>query len=552
MRFNTSAFLVLVAFAALHANSALAEKAKEDVTEAENYVEILTKSNFSDAVKESDKVSLIKFYAPWCGHCKAMKPHFEAAALELKDSKVRFAEVDCTAESELCQEHGVQGYPTLKVFRESGVGEYRGGRQTSDFVTYMKKQLLPDITLVTADDIEKFKDSDKVVVIAHFASEDDDDYKNFKKVAAELRDSIVFGATFDKKVAKKVGIKKAPSVTVFQQFDDGRVDFEEKEFSKDALESFVTSNSIPLLNELGPENFMTYIESGKPLAYLFVTDDKQREDLGNKLRPVAKEFKGKVSFVFIDANQFGEHASTLNLKQEWPAFAIQEPTSQFKFPFSQEKEIDGESIQEFVQSYVDGKIQPSIKSEPIPETNDEDVKVVVADNFDDLVLDKKKDVLIMFHAPWCGHCKKLKPTYEALAAKYSTHGDKLVIAKMDATANDVPPSANFTVEGFPTIKLIKAETNEVVEYEGDRSEDSFIEFLDKHSHHKVEPVKKADKKDGEDEEEEEETTASDETAAKKTKEETKEKKTKETESKKKEEEEEKAAESEDEPERDEL
>jgi protein disulfide-isomerase A1 len=75
----------------------------------------------------------------------------------------------------------------------------------------------------------------------------------------------------------------------------------------------------------------------------------------------------------------------------------------------------------------------------------------------------------------------LEPTYEALAAQYSTHGDKLIIAKMDATANDVPPSANFTVEGFPTIKLIKAETNEVVEYEGDRTEESFIEFIEKHS-----------------------------------------------------------------------
>ncbi|RKP22750.1 thioredoxin-like domain-containing protein, partial [Syncephalis pseudoplumigaleata] len=439
MRFSPSAFLALVAFAALTADGVLAKKkADEDVADAENRVAILGKDNFTETVEGGSKATLVKFYAPWCTHCKAMAPEFVAAAAELKDDNVRLAEVDCTAEAELCQEHGVQGYPTLKVFRESGTGEYRGGRKASDFVAYMKKQLLPDVTLLKADDIETFKDSDKVVVVAHFASEDDDGYKQYKKVAGELRDSTVFGATFDKKVAKKVDIKKAPSVTVFQQFDDGRVDFAEDEFTQDALTSFVKDNSIPLLNELGPENFMSYIESGKPLAYLFVTSDDERKELGDKLRPVAKKYKGKINFVFIDANQFGEHASTLNLKQEWPAFAIQEPVNQFKYPFSQDKEIEGDAIEEFVQDYIEGKLEPSIKSEPIPESNDEDVKVVVADNFDGIVMDKKKDVLIEFYAPWCGHCKKLAPIYEKVAAKYSGLGDKIVIAKMDATANDIP------------------------------------------------------------------------------------------------------------------
>jgi hypothetical protein len=56
-------------------------------------------------------------------------------------------------------------------------------------------------------------------------------------------------------------------------------------------------------------------------------------------------------------------------------------------------------------------------------------------------------------------------------------GSKVVIAKMDSTENDIPASAGYEVEGFPTLKLIKAETNEVVDYEGDRSMDSLFEFL---------------------------------------------------------------------------
>lgn len=46
-------------------------------------------------------------------------------------------------------------------------------------------------------------------------------------------------------------------------------------------------------------------------------------------------------------------------------------------------------------------------------------QVAVAKNFDELVNDPEKDVLIEFYAPWCGHCKSLAPKYEELAEKVS-------------------------------------------------------------------------------------------------------------------------------------
>jgi thiol-disulfide isomerase/thioredoxin len=50
-------------------------------------------------------------------------------------------------------------------------------------------------------------------------------------------------------------------------------------------------------------------------------------------------------------------------------------------------------------------LEPYVKSEPIPEKNDGGVKIAVAKNFDEVV-QKDKDILIEFYAPWCGHCKK--------------------------------------------------------------------------------------------------------------------------------------------------
>ena len=78
-----------------------------------------------------------------------------------------------------------------------------------------------------------------------------------------------------------------------------------------------------------------------------------------------------------------------------------------------------DSFEAFVNAVMGGEVEPYMKSEPVPEDNDDPakVKVVVAKNFDEIVNDDSKDVLIEFYAPWCGHCKSLAPKYDELAEK---------------------------------------------------------------------------------------------------------------------------------------
>merc|ERR1740117_579253 len=152
-------------------------------------VSVYTKSNFDDAIK-GESLVMVKFFAPWCGHCKRLAPEYEKAATALK-SKAVLAKVDCvdTVNSGLCARFGVQGYPTLKVFMRRGVEEvdYSGGRTSEDIVEYMTKMSEPPYTTIsTAEELAALTKSG-VVVVGVFSGDTSAESSVFDQLARSLR-----------------------------------------------------------------------------------------------------------------------------------------------------------------------------------------------------------------------------------------------------------------------------------------------------------------------------------------------------------------------------
>lgn len=93
-----------------------------------SYALELTPNNWDE--KTAGKTVFLKMFAPWCGHCKAMKPAWDAVSKEFSDSDVvLMADVDCVGTGkELCDKNGVKGFPTIKFGDPNALEDYQGAR----------------------------------------------------------------------------------------------------------------------------------------------------------------------------------------------------------------------------------------------------------------------------------------------------------------------------------------------------------------------------------------------------------------------------------------
>uniref|UniRef100_A0AAZ3NXH3 protein disulfide-isomerase n=1 Tax=Oncorhynchus tshawytscha TaxID=74940 RepID=A0AAZ3NXH3_ONCTS len=406
----------------------------------------------------------------WTRHNQMkLAPDFETAATRLKGT-VPLAKVDCTASPDTCGRFGVTGYPTLKIFRNGeDASSYDGPRSADGIVHFMKKQAGPNsVTLRREADLEAF--------VNHFDA----------SVVETLLWCDQMTTLFSPCLSRRVLLFRPPRLS--SKFEESVLRFTET-ITTHTLRRFIRDNIFGMCPHLTNENRDKLKGQDLLTAYYdldYLQNPKGTNYWRNRVMKVGSQFASQgLSFAvanrkdFVDEleEEFGLGASDGG---DLPFVTIRTQQG-FKYTMREEFTRDGKSLERFLEDYFAGRLKRYIKSEPIPEKNKGPVKVVVAESFEEIVNEPEKDVLIEFYAPWCGHCKSLEPKYKELAEQLYSDPN-IVIAKMDATANDVPQG--FDVQGFPTIYFAQAgKKDQPKRYEGAHEVKDFIKYLKRESSH---------------------------------------------------------------------
>jgi len=223
--------------------------------------------------------------------------------------------------------------------------------------------------------------------------------------------------------------------------------------------------------DLGPDNFDSVVGKGKPALVEFFAPwcghCKNLAPIYEELADAFAHAKDKIVIAKVDADGEGKPLGKKYGVTGYPTLLW------FDGEGKEEKYTSGRDL-DGLASFITQKI--GIKSK-IPGPPPTDVVILDNNNFNEVVLDPSKNVIVTFTAPWCGHCKTLKPHYEKVATTFKPEGD-CVIANINADdAKNTHISQKYEVTGFPTIKFFSKDDKKPEDYEGGRTEADIVAYL---------------------------------------------------------------------------
>jgi len=138
----------------------------------------------------------IKFYAPWCSHCRKLAPTWKALAEYHKDNvDITVAKIDCTTEGKKCTEHNIHAFPSLKLFKDGReVDSYEGSRSLDDLKNYLTLKI-SEYSLLSSATTENSESAEE---IPSDIADSDMQIKPFKLNEGNFDAMVSFGTTFVK------------------------------------------------------------------------------------------------------------------------------------------------------------------------------------------------------------------------------------------------------------------------------------------------------------------------------------------------------------------
>lgn len=511
----------------------VADFKEEEVPEV-NGVKELTVQSFFTTVSQNDVV-LIEFYAPWCGHCKQFAPTYEAIAQELK-GRVTVARIDADTHSVIATLQELHSFPTIKLFVHGVPVIFSGPRTFDDVVAFALRGTEPTYAMLAdADAYAAFLEAHPKSMVACFgenATEIGHLREMFEDIALQIglttdvsfaifEDADAIGAPscpgfvarnpdyeepFVYDIGTYLDVENDPLENEIVMNEDGKIEElvpppeeggkieelvppeedgtqenENKGVAKRSVQGILTwlsQSMLPIVDEVSGRNFDKYASIDRPMVWLVVRESD--DDLMKIYRDMAGEFAYRTSFVWLNDTLYHIQSKLIGVPEtsKFPTMVISYGRKNYVLPAEQSGSISYEVISDFVNGYFDGTIAPTVRSAPVPppeENEKKPFKTIVRSQWEEMVLDPKKDVFVEFYSFWCSNCVALADMFGDLG-KALGEIKSVAVGGIELSENDFPEDVE--VKSFPHLVLFPAGENaKPVVYDQDIVLTKMIKFI---------------------------------------------------------------------------
>ncbi|CAI2370762.1 unnamed protein product [Moneuplotes crassus] len=372
----------------------------------------LDSKNFKKEVINSDEIWLVEFYAPWCGHCQALKPVYEKVAKALKGI-VKVGAVDADKDKSAGASYGVQGFPTIKLFGNNKAKpiDYNSGRDEDSIINFVLKEVKKAVkerqngkantsnskSSKKSGGSKASKDGDVVVLTD---SNFDQTVMNSKDIwfiefyapwcghcqklapewdeaASSLRGQVKFGkvdATVEKGLASRFQIQGYPTIKYWDygnkkskrsgnKYEGGRTASDIKNFAQNLLEN---TDIEPEVHELTNQSkYEDECTSGicviSFLPNIYESDAKSRNSYIDAIKKTAKAHISKpFAFFWVEAGNNIDLENNLGLGFGFPAvIAVSSKNGKYGI-------MKGSFSESGLKSFADGLLIGKTSLAPLP------------------------------------------------------------------------------------------------------------------------------------------------------------------------------------------
>lgn len=424
----------------------------------EDHVMVLTKDNFYDAIETIDKL-LVEFYAPWCDHCKQFAPEYVKAAEILKKKKIRVAKIDGSENREIVDKYNVKGYPSLIYFVEGNPTDYTGVRTADGVVDWMTERQKKKIFKVEESGGFEIVMQKKGPFAVFYGKISDSERSVYEFAALNVKDFEFFES--DKESDAVLAGVTVPRIVVY--LDGEKFEYEGNVSTLDLvkfMEKFKPAK-VHRFNDQTAKMIFDY----QSTTFFFLSDSETATSNSVLLKRLANEYKQTFIFTFCDLNSKPNGAKLSDalgiLSSSQPIAVIVD----FQDAFNKYKTIDisPEGIEGFIKSYINKELTPYYKSQPedTPES-DNGVRIITGINYESIVMDPSKVVVVLYYTPEHPKCLEFLPKYERLA-KETRRWKDLVVGKFDLSKNEVK---GLKIKMIPAVKIFPKDNKEGLIYGG--------------------------------------------------------------------------------------
>ncbi|KAF5293841.1 hypothetical protein FQR65_LT10979 [Abscondita terminalis] len=484
---------------------------EEDAT-ANAVVHITDGANLAKLIRKEHRPILIMFYAPWCGFCKSLKPEYAAAASELQGQAILAAiDVNRPENAIVRTQYNITGFPTLLYYSNGAMKfQYEGENNKDGIISFMQNPHAPPVkekelewsdvdsevvhlTFSSFDPVIKEESSVLVMFYAPWCGHCKKMKPEYEKAAAIMKSEGIPGmlaaldAMKEKVIAARYSIQGYPTMKYFS-YGEFKFDVNLRDATK--IVEFMSNPQEPLppppaevswseeksnVVHLDESNFKTFLKKKKHVLVMFYAPwcghcKKAKPEFVK----AAELFKDdpKIEFAAVDCTVH-QSLCVANSVNGYPTIKY------FSYYSKSVKNYSGPRTSEEFIKFMGDLDQSQLPSQPTDVGDTWDIELsnvmILNDNtFKNEIL-SSNPTLVMFYAPWCGHCKRMKADFSKAAEELQEEGHDGRLALFDCTKNP-KITEEFQIDGYPTIKLFVA-GRYVKDYGGNRSLPDLKKFM---------------------------------------------------------------------------